>query len=344
MTRPGAPTLAVLAAAMAAGVAAARPAAAQDISLNYESLSSLEEPIATEIGDVTIVLTGLVDASLARDTGGDDDAGAGLVGNFEIAALTQLPNRWRVGVTYFGQYAAGERSEADGDDRYTDNAAVSVGGMWGTVLGGDISGIVREQTRRARGAGNASLAFDGALGELADRGGGYTGRFGPWVVGTVADKDGNFDAGAMFRRPAGDKDFRLTLRATRGVYTAADGSRRFDASAGGLVAEVVHGSTSLDAGVGRERFSSGGPDVDRWYVSAGVRRKAGMVSLSLEGHFGRIEDRDEVSLAFGLRYDLARGLSANLGLDHAEAGLVLDGTRFVDTRDTRGVLSLRYSF
>ena len=152
MARPGAAAVPVIALAMATGIAGARSGSAQDISLNYESLSSLEEPIATEVGDVTIVLTGLVDASLIRDTGEGDYADAGLVANFEIAALTQLPNRWRVGVTYFGQHAAGEPSEVDREDRYTDNAAVSVGGMWGTVLGGDISGIVREQTRRARGA------------------------------------------------------------------------------------------------------------------------------------------------------------------------------------------------
>ena len=336
--------LAVLALAMTAGMAGAHPARAQDISLNYEALSSLEEPLATEIGDVTIVLSGLVDASLARDTGDVDDTGAGLIGNFQVGAVTQLPNRWRVGLIYFGQYGVGEPSETDRDDRYTDNAAVSVGGTWGAVLAGNVSGIVGEQTRRARGAGNASLAFDGALGGLADRGGGYTGRFGPWVVGTVADEDGNFDVGATLQRPAGDKDVRLTLRTTRGAYTAADGARRFDSSAGGIVAEIIHGSTTFDAGVGHERFSSNGPDANRWYVSAGVRNKTGMVSLSLEGHFGRIEDRDEISVAFGMRYDLARGLSVNLGLNHAEAGLTLDGARFVDTRDTRGVLSLRYSF
>ena len=329
---------------MAAGIAAAHPAPAQDISLNYESLSSLEEPLATEVGDVTLVLTGIVDVSLIRNIGDDDDTDAGLVGNFQVGALTQLPNRWRVGLHYFGQYAAGEPSEFDGDDRYSDNAALSVGGTWGTVLAGDISGIVREQTRRLRGAGNASLAFDDAFGELADRGGGYIGRFGPWVAGTVADEDGNFDTGAVCQRPAGDKDYRLTLRITRGVYTAADGSRRFGTRALGIVGEVVYGSTSFDASLGHERFSSNGPGADRWYVSAGVRRKTGMVSLSLEGHFGRIEGQDELSVAVGLQYDLARGLSANIGLNHAEAEFTVGGTGFLDTRDTRGVFSLRYSF
>lgn len=335
---------AALVGAIATGIALAPPAPAQEVSLNYESLSSLEEPIATEIGDVTLVLSGLVDASLIRSPGDDNDTDAGLVGNFEVAALTQLPNRWRVGLRYFGQYAAGEPSDFERDDRYSDNAAVSVGGFWGAVLAGDVSGLVREQTRRRRGAGNASLAFDDALGGLAGRGGGYVGRFGPWVLGTVAGEDGDFDASAAFQRPAGDKDYRLTLRVTRGVYTAADGSRQFDTTAGGLVGEVIHGSTSFDTGVGHERFSSNGPDADRWYVSAGVRRKTGMLSLSLEGHYGRIEGRDELSVAVGLRYDMARGLSVNLGLNHAEAALTLDGVRFVDTRETSGVLSLRYSF
>ena len=68
------------------------------------------------------------------------------------------------------------------------------------------------------------------------------------------------------------------------------------------------------------------------------------MSLSLEGHFGRIEGEDEVSAAFGLQYDVARGLSANLGLNYAKARVMLDGVRFVDTRDSMAVLSLRYSF
>ena len=69
-----------------------------------------------------------------------------------------------------------------------------------------------------------------------------------------------------------------------------------------------------------------------------------MVSLSVEGHFGRIEGRDEVSVALGLQYDLARGLSANLGLNHANAGLVPAGVRLVDTSETQAILSIRYSF
>ena len=158
------------------------------------------------------------------------------------------------------------------------------------------------------------------------------------------DEVGSFDLGTMFQRPAGNKDYRLTVRATEGVFTAVDGSRRLDTRAAGVVGEVIYGSTSIDAGAGYERLSSSGPDADRWYVSSGVRTKTGVVSASIEGHYGRIEGEDEVSAALGLQYDVARGLSFNLGLNRASAPVTLDGATLVDTRETRIVLSLRYSF
>ena len=343
MATLGAGRLPTLAAVMAAGVAAVDSVPAQDVSLNYESLSSLEEPLATEFGDVTVVLSGLLDTSLTYDSH-VNDTDAGLLGNLQLSALTQTSNRWRVGMTYFGQFAVDETPGTDSEERYSDNAALSAGGVWGTALGGNVSGVVREQTRRLRGAGNASLAFDDSFGDVADRGGGYVGRFGPWIVATVLDGDGHFELGAMFQRPAGDKDYRLTVRTSEGDYTAADESRRYDTRAGAVVGEIVYGSTSLDVGMGLERLSSSGREIDRWYVSSGVRTKAGVASLSVEGHYGRVAGVGEVSTALGVQYDLARGLSVNLGLNHAKAKVAFDGVDLVDTVERQVVLSLRYSF
>ena len=319
-------------------------AEAQGVSLNYERLSSMEEPLAREAGGVTFVLTGLVDAPLTLDREDDDSLDAGLIANFQVSALDQLPNRWRVGLAYFGQYVTDEALGSQPDDRYTDNAALTVGGSWGTVLGGNVSGVVREGTRRRRGAGNAELAFDDALGGLADVGGGYTVRLGPWVVGAVVDEDANFDLGATFQRPIDDTDFRLTGRVTSGVYVSADRTRRYDSVAVGAVGEVIYGSTSLDVGVGFEDLSSSGPNANRWYISSGVRRKTGVVSLSLEGHYGRIESEDERSGALGAHYDLARGMSVNLGVNYAKALVDLGDGSLVDTENTKAALSLRYSF
>ena len=344
MTANTSKTLRLLVAMAVISVAATDLVVAQNLSLNYESLSSLEDPLATEVGDVTLALTGLLDPRLTLSTEGEDAADEGLIGNFQVSAQTQFSNRWRVELAYFGQDASGRTSVFRERNGYTDNAALSVSGAWGAVLGGNISGAVRERTRRLRGVGNASLAFDDALGELAINGVGYEGRFGPWVVAALVDEDGNSDIGAMLQRPTGSRDYRLTLRATEGTYTADDGSTQFNTRGAGIVGEVIYGSTLFDAGAGYERFSWSGQDLDRWYVSSGIRKKIGVISLSLEGHYGRVEGADERAVALGFQYDLARGLSVNLGLNHAKARATLGTMRFMDARDTNAVLSFRYSF
>jgi len=328
---------------IAAGMAAVGSATAQPVSLNYENLSSMEEPLAVEAGDVTLTLTGLADARLSVDHEDGNETDTGTIANFQVSARTQLPNRWRVDLSYFGQRASDPTRAFGQDDVYTDNAALSVGSHWGTVSGGNVSGVVREMTRRLRGAGNAVLVFDDFLGSPEELGGGYTGRFGPWVTGLTVDEDGGLDLGASFQRPAGARDWRMTLRAADANYTSP-GGQRFDTKGLGFVGEVIYGSTTLDAGVGYERLSSSGPDLDRRYVSVGMRTKAGMLSLSLEGHVGRIEGKDEASVAFGGQYDIARGLSANLGLNRAKARVSFDGVPLLDIEETKTVLSLRYSF
>lgn len=332
--------------ALVVGVAAlhATTAAAQDIPIDYERLSSLEEPLATEIGDVTFVLTGLLDVSTSVEPKDDNDTDTGFIGNFQTAARTQLPNRWRIGLSYFGQYATDPTAVLEQDDGYTDNAAASVGGAWGTVFGGNVSGVVRGQTRRARGAGNASLALDDALGEPRDWGGGYSGRLGPWVVGATISEGGGLDLGASFQRPIGHRDYRFTTRYTRQTYRPANGAEEFDTSAVGAVGEFVYGSSLFDAGAGYQRFSSNGSAADRWHVSTGVRHKTGMLSLSLEGHYGRIEGDEETSASLGAQYDLARGLSVNAAINYVEAAATLDNAPLVDVDETKVVLSLRYSF
>ena len=325
------------------GIVLVSPVAGQDFSLNYERLSSLEEPVAVEVGDVTLVLNGVLDGALTHDAK-EEDTDSGMIGNFQLRALTQLPNRLRVGLGYFGQYVTDDLADSAMDDGYTDNVALSAGGVWGTFVGGNVSGVVREQTRRVRGAGNAELAFDGALGTLADESGGYVGRFGPWIVGSVVDDNGDFEFGTMYQRPYGNKDYRLALRATGGTHLSADGFRRFDTRGAGIVGEFIYGSSTFDAGIGAERFLSVGPDIERWYLSTGARTKTGSLTVSLEGHFGRIESDEEASAALGLQHDLARGLSLNFGLNYARSRAAAGGVQFMDTDETEAIVSLRYSF
>lgn len=319
--------------------------AAQTVSLNYDRLSFMEEPLATEIGDVTLLLNGVVDTPLSfslQDDGYNDE---GFIGNFQVSAVTQLPNRWRVNLAYFGQYATDPEMSVDMHDQFRDNVALSIGGSWGTLLGGNLSGVVREQTRRLRGAGNGYLAFDNAFGSLEHWGGGYLGRFGPVVMSAVVDEDTNFDLGAMFQRPLGTRDYRFTARYTEGTYTPPHTTYLYDTRGGGLVGELVYGSALFDIGVGFEHFSSTLlPDAEQWYISSGAHYKIRMFTLSVEGQYGQVEDEDKISAALGIQYDVARGLSANLGLNHEDAQADVAHVHFINTKDTKAVLSMRYNF
>ena len=326
------------------GAGALNTAAAQTVSLNYDRLSSLEEPLATGIGGYTLLLNGLMDTPLSFGLEDGGYAEEGFIGNFEVSAATQLPNRLRVKLTYFGQYADDPELTADMHDKFRDNVALSIGGPWGTLVGGNLSGIVREQTRRRRGAGNAHLAFDDALGRLEHWGGGYLVRLGPWVVSTAVDEDANFDLGAMFQRPLGARDYRFTLRYKEATYTTADGTGHFDTRAAGVVGELVYGAALFDIGAGYERFRAAGPDTDQWYLSSGVRLKHNAATWSLEGLYGQVGGEEKTAFALGFRYDLARGLSANFGLNHQDARADIGSVSFIHVKDTRAVTSLRYSF
>ena len=314
------------------------------ISLNYESLSSLEEPIAAEIGDVTLLMRGLLDVPYTVELDGESPySGTGTLAQVEVSARTQLPNRWRVGLTWFAQYADDAPSVDEPQKDYGDRVALSVGSSWGIASVGNVSGAVLLQTRRFYGAGHARLQLDNALGQLDEWGAAYQVRLGPWLFGAAVDQDGNVDLGTTFQRPTGVRDYRITLRATDASYLAKNGEL-VDSQAAGAVGELIYGSTLVDFGLAVERLSTAGADADRWYVSSGVRHKTGLVTWSAEGHYGRIGGREEKSVALGLHYDVARGLSANLGINFAKTAATIGGANIIDIDSARLIGSIRYSF
>lgn len=331
-----------LAAAPIAGLAlCVAPAKAQDFALNYDTLASFEEPLSTDIGGVTVQLTGVADGRLDYDFDGlDEGFDPAFIGNFEVRATTQFPNRWNVGIAYFGQY----ESDAAGADHYSDNVAAFIGTSWGTFVGGEISGLVREETRRRRGTGNAVLAFDDHYGRLENWGGGYVGQFGPARISALVDEDANVDLGFTWSRPIGNKDYRFGLRYTNSNVPSADGLTNFESNGVSGLAEFIYGSTLLNMNLGYERLDSGPFDANRWYLSAGWQTKTGAWTFSADGHYGEVGGQSEVSAALGVRYDIARGLSLNLGLNHQDAQIAVDGISLIDTDDIEASGSVRFSF
>ena len=328
------------------GVEGADPARAQSGLPNLDHLSPVEEAVAVEIGDVTLTLIGAVETRYTAGSDDDEDNGPGLIGSLGAVAMAQLPNRWRVELSYAGQFVSDESLSSEEGKRYTDDAALSVGGVWGTASLGNVSDTVRDQTRRRRGFGSAVLAFDDFHGEPSDRSAGYSGRVGPFVASGMVDDDSNVGLGLTFQRPIGNgsRDYRFTFRAGQGAYEAADETSLFTSRGYSVVGEVVYGSTLLDVGLGRESFSSAGVNATRWFISSGIRRKIMVWGLSLEGHYGEIEGQGEASAALGIQYDLARGLSANFGLNYEDAEVTLGEMKFLDSSGTKAVFSLTYRF
>ena len=325
---------AVVAIALAAGSAEAQ------VSLNYDNLSSFEEPLAFEIGEATVLVGGLVDVPvrLALDDGiFRDDVGVSLTSNLDISVEMQLPNRWNIGVAYFGQYD-------ENTDDYADNVAGFVRTGWGSLIGGNVNGLVREATRRRRGVGNADLAFDDFYGRINRWGGGYSGRFGPTTLTGIIDGDGHFELGAQFQRPIGRRDYRITTRVAKARYLAADGLTDFATIGAGAVGEFVYGSSLFDLGFGYENLQAGGIDLDRWYLSGGAQTKIGVLSLSAAGHYGELDGTPESSASLGVRYDIARGLSTNLGVNARKAQITRDGVSVIDEDEASATASVRYSF
>ena len=325
---------AVVAIALAAGSAQAQ------VSLNYDNLSSFEEPLAFEIGEATVLVGGLVDVPvrLALDDGiFRDDVGVSLTSNLDISVEMQLPNRWNIGVAYFGQYD-------ENTDDYADNVAGFVRTSWGSLIGGNVNGLVREATRRRRGVGNADLAFDDFYGRINRWGGGYSGRFGPTTLTGIIDGDGHFELGAQFQRPIGRRDYRITTRVAKARYLAADGLTDFATIGAGAVGEFVYGSSLFDLGFGYENLQAGGIDLDRWYLSGGAQTKIGVLSLSAAGHYGELDGTPESSASLGVRYDIARGLSTNLGVNARKAQITRDGVSVIDEDEASATASVRYSF
>ncbi|MEO9469919.1 hypothetical protein [Parasphingorhabdus sp.] len=333
--------------AAASAILASNAAHAQEVNLNYDALSSLEEPLATDIGGITVELTGLVDVPLAIDiesADGADDTSIGFVGNFQISAETQLDNRWTLGVAYFGQYASDANSVFDDVDEYSDNVAGFVGTSFGTFIGGNTAGQVREQTRRARGVGNASLAFDNFYGGLDDWGGAYVGRFGPSIFSTTVDENGDFELGVTFQRPIDKNDIRLSARIANGRYTSSDLTTEFDTKGINALGEIVYGSTRFDLGAGYERLESTVVDVDRWFLSGGAQTQINNLTLSAEAHYGKVDGQSEKSASLGAAYAIGRGLSLNAGLNYKEASITSGGVDIVDSDEIQGLLSIRFSF
>lgn len=325
-------------------------ALADRFTLNYDRLSAIEGPIALEIGDITFRLSGSID--LESQTRIDDNVTMNnLFSTVELSFNTQLPNRWRVQGLVLGEVSTASNPRRIIDDfDYVKRLALFVSGTWGRFLIGDLHQLVQGDTRRVSNAGDAFLYFDNFLGRLEQRNGGYRGRYGPWIVSAVFDQDSDFEWGMVSQRPIGNKDFRFSLRSMKGTFRLSSKAVVYASQGVISVGEVIYGSTIFDVSLGFEELvpitpQLGGARVkSRAFLSQGVLTKRGMFSASFETYIGQLDGEREISASIGVQYDLARGLSANLGCNYWNTDSPFRSAEVSNARDTEVTFSLQYDF
>ena len=306
--------------------------AAQPLDLSTDNLSFVEEPMAFEVAEFTVLINALLELSSSRDqdTEATDNRLSGAV---QISAERQLSNAITIGATYLG--------EEDGE--FEDEIVAYGRGTWGGLAVGNVSKLVENATERMDGTGKADLTLDNFLGGLSENGIGYFGRFSAYTLNAVIDEDNNLDVGVTFERPLGNKDYRFTARLTDADLETIDGTD-FDTKGIALVAELIYGSLLTDMAFGYEKLEAGSVSFDRQYLSAGAIYKQNRWSFSIEGHIGEIEDQDESGYSLGIRYDISRGLSANLGFNHTDSAINLVGIQLTDQDSNEIIFSIRYEF
>ncbi|MCH2189465.1 MAG: hypothetical protein MK188_00890 [Gammaproteobacteria bacterium] len=311
---------------------------AHSLDLNYEGLSKFEEPIATHIADTTFTLSSISD--IRFDLSNERDNIESVSSVFQLGAETQLDNSWTLGAAYLGVL---DSEDMEGD-HYTDNVAIYLSSSWGSVSLGNVTGEVRENTRRKRGVGNANLNLDNSFGSLSDYGVSYTVRLGPSQIFTLADQDGNIEVGAGYQRPLGNKDYRFSIR-FRNTESIQIAEQSFDieSESGILTAEMTYGDLVIDASIGLESLSFDQLTANRKFIALGATRKIGTWSGSVEAYFGELEDGSSNAYSIGLSKDLARGFSLNLGINHQDQSFDIVAFDPINLNDTTATISLRYS-
>lgn len=305
----------------------------QGVPINYDNLSYFEEPLAFEIGPATLSTNILLDQAIAYNYKDDKDTYNSRA-NADFVLETELPNSWQLGAQYFARYD--RLADNDENDEYTDNMAVFLSDELGTVAVGNVTGSVREKTRRKRGFGHADLANDDFLGALDETGAYYSVRFNSYVASVTADQEGRAELGLSFERPIGKGNYFISSRLRKGHTednpNVADVGETYG---GALVGQYTYASFLIDAQLGYEIVDGESfvGENEHIFGSIGTQGKYGAYRFSAEGSLGEYNGVDMRALSLGSIIDIARGTSLNFGVNY----------EFEDDNDTTtSIASIRY--
>jgi len=310
------------------------------LGFNYDSFSFIESPVASHVGDTTIELLGLVD--LAGDFAQEAEESSIVSMDLQIGLERQLQSSKTFGTIILGEY------QSDLDDAFEATAEMYYGGIWGELSLGTVNKKAAELTERNTSAGKASLSFSGTSGSLSNLGLSYSGRMGPSQYAISVDDEGRLGIGGAFQRPIDDKDYRFAINMVSGDFDSDESNPEvdfeFDTTSINFLTELVYGSSIFDLALGVEKFDSDERSFNRNYLSLGVAHKVGALSFSAQVLKGDVDGFDQSSYALGAGYDLARGLSLNLGISRSNSDLDKSDLSIQSVETSKEMLSIRYQF
>ena len=299
--------------------------------LNYDNLSFFEEGLAQDVGGATLRFNFLIDQAYIDNPPKLANRWKTTL-QFSTSLETELSNGWNVGAAYTGIFD----TDDDGNDDHL--YAFFINAPWGTLSAGRVTGLLENTVARKNRVGNANLSAGRGLGGLDRTGIHYFQTINAYQIHFAADQNGNAQAALFFEAPIGIGAHTFGIRGGTGHL-----QERTPRLGTGDIEEVAGfygytlGSLSVGFEYGIQDISidgAFGSNTQR-YSSVGMNYKRGRTSYSVEAGRSEFLGATARSAGIGLRYDIARGFSGNLGLNYSDGG-VLDTWRIP--------VSIRYEF
>jgi hypothetical protein len=295
------------------------------------------KPIAFQYKTGVIELSNSINLGIRSEENGDSTFDNHQVES-QLSYATQLNNDWDLNVSYTANYA-NERF-----DSYQDVLRASVQDQWGEIVIGNISSIIYDRTRRQIAAGlldtNLSITRDSFTLPLK-----RTGLFYQWQNPNLQlmfalDRQANIEIGSRYYKILNGNEIVISSRLNNIDNDIADAQGVSESQSYAIMFQLQRGRWVADLQYQQEKLSllSSPDSLDLNTTSAGLNYSLNRWQWSVSAITKENELNDtEKTIAIGMQYDIARGLSLNFGAS-------VNNTKLFPERFQSYAVSLKYDF
>jgi len=307
------------------------PATVYGAVINYDRISFFNRPVAYPTNYGTLSVNFLLDASYQSENN-EASRFDNLQNVSRVLYEHQLANDWDIGASYEFDY------NAERGDRVIDEFQFFALDQWGFASIGNMASQVFDRSKRQPARGLLGITDDNFSLTLDEYGGFYQWASADtkWMI--AVDSAGSTESAVVYNKPIGTVDYMVSARISV-VDLETENAQGVDRGRGvALVAQARRGRWLVDAQYLQENLElvDGDTAFDLAAVSAGVHYDFNRLKISLTAisRQNTLQNRQR-SVAMGLRYNLARGLSVNAGARVSDSELFPENFRSL-------AVSLRY--